>query len=215
MKKIIIEDIEVVVEHKPKNRNSYISIESNGTVKLKTPMKLQFHINLLLRNRLPWIREKLLHIALKKQMKHILGESIVIDAKLENISYYPKLLQMCTNLHVRDEKSLQNCYNRFYLQLSHNILSQEVSDISSRVGLIATEIRFRKMKRQWGNCNSNGVITLNTMLMKLNKKHREYVIIHELCHLKQMNHSQDFYKLLHKLFPDALHVEKEIKNMSF
>ncbi len=215
MKKVIIEDIEVIIEYKPKNKNSYISIDSDGTVRLKTPMRLSFRINLLLRNRLQWIREKRLHVSLKKSMKHKLGENILIAAELVDISKFPKLLQMCENLHVKDEKSLQLCYNRFYLQYSREILGLHVREISAKIGLEAKEIKFRKMKRQWGNCNSKGVITLNTMLIKLNKKHREYVIIHELCHLKYMNHSREFYNLLHSFLPEASRIEKEIQNMNF
>jgi predicted metal-dependent hydrolase len=215
MKKVFIEDIEVIIEHKPRNKNSYISIDSNGVVRLKTPMKLSFRINSLLKNRLEWIREKRLHVSRKKSMKHTLGESIIIATELENISKYPKLLQMCEALHVRDEKSLERCYNRFYLQYAREVLSLQVKEVSARVGLEAKEIRFRKMKRQWGNCNSNAVITLNTMLMKLNIRQREYVIIHELCHLKYMNHSRKFYNLLNTLFPEASKIEKEIQNMNF
>ncbi len=215
MKIYTIEDIEVIVEHKPKNRNSYISIDSDGTVRLKTPMRLSFRINSLLKNKIEWIKAKRLHVTLKKSIKHTLGESVVIDGKVRDISEFPKLLKMCDSLHVRDENSLQRCYDKFYLQFSRDILSLHVKQISQITGLYPKELKFRKMRRQWGNCNSNGVITLNTALMKLTQKHREYVITHELCHLKHMNHSRDFYNLLYTLFPEARSSEKEIKNISF
>jgi len=211
----MIEDIEVIVEYKPRNRNSYISIAPDGTVRLKTPLKLSFRINSLLKERLEWIKAKRLHVRDKKSMQHILGETIFLDGELLALSKNSELQKKIQGLHVRDEVSLERCYNHFYLQRSKETLPLHVKKLSEEIGLFPKELRFRKMKRQWGNCNSHGIITLNTALMKLTRPQRTYVIIHELCHLKHMNHSRDFYSLLYDFFPEAPGIEKELKMMSF
>ncbi len=215
MKRIFIEDIEVIVEHKPRNRNSYISIAPDGTVRLKTPLKLSFRINSLLKERLEWIKAKRLHVSSKKSMKHILGESITLDGQLLPLVQNRELLEKIERLYVRDEISLERCYNHFYLKRSQELLPLHVKQLSEEIGLFPIELRFRKMKRQWGNCNSKGVITLNTALMKLTEVQRSYVIAHELCHLKHMNHSRDFYTLLYDVFPQAPQIEKELKMINF
>lgn len=58
------------------------------------------------------------------------------------------------------------------------------------------------MKRTWGTCNSKGLIRLNTHLVKAPQACLDYVISHELCHLKEMNHGPGFYRLQEAIWPD-------------
>ena len=64
------------------------------------------------------------------------------------------------------------------------------------------DIKLRKMKRQWGNCSLKGIITLNTALIKAPEICIDYVILHELCHFAEHNHSPRFYRLLTQVMPD-------------
>jgi predicted metal-dependent hydrolase len=70
---------------------------------------------------------------------------------------------------------------------------------------------IRTMKRRWGSCSNKGIITLSTELVKLDDLYIEYVITHELCHLKHHNHGHRFYELLSELFPDWKSARKELK----
>lgn len=70
---------------------------------------------------------------------------------------------------------------------------------------------IRTMKRRWGSCSRKGIITLSTELIKLPDIYIEYVILHELCHLKHHNHGADYYKLLSKLFPEWKSIRKELR----
>jgi len=74
-----------------------------------------------------------------------------------------------------------------------------------------TELVIRTMKRRWGSCSSKGKITLSTELIKLPDLYIEYVIVHELCHLKHHNHGAGFYNLLSELFPEWKQVRKQMK----
>ena len=71
---------------------------------------------------------------------------------------------------------------------------------------------IRSMKRRWGSCSSKRIVTLSTELIKLPDPFIEYVIVHELCHLKHPNHGSDYYKLLSELFPEWKSVRKEMRN---
>lgn len=74
-----------------------------------------------------------------------------------------------------------------------------------------TGLIIRSMKRRWGSCSNKGVITLSTELIKLPDQYIEYVIIHELCHLKHHNHGTGFYELLSELFPEWKSVRKNLR----
>jgi predicted metal-dependent hydrolase len=63
------------------------------------------------------------------------------------------------------------------------------------------EVRIKKMKSRWGSCNSRGILTFNLRLMEYSESIIEYIVIHELCHLFEMNHSARFYALLTKYCP--------------
>lgn len=88
----------------------------------------------------------------------------------------------------------------------NNILEQHKNQSFKPTGLI-----IRTMKRRWGSCSNKGIITLSTELIKLPDLYLEYVIVHELCHLKHHNHGNGYYKLLSDLFPGWKQVRKEMK----
>jgi predicted metal-dependent hydrolase len=69
----------------------------------------------------------------------------------------------------------------------------------------------RTMKSRWGSCSNKGIITLSTELIKLPDLFIEYVIIHELCHLKHHNHGTGYYNLLSELFPEWKRLRKELR----
>ena len=211
MKRLNIEGIEVIVEYKPKNRNSYIAISPDGTVRLRTPMRMAFRIKSLLRSRLEWIKEKRLQAAKKPRCGHTLGQTVLFEGIVHDVTAIPKLYGMIERLHVKDESSLQQCYDRFYLKEAKKRLPLHVEHLEKETALVSKALKYRKMKRQWGNCNTKGIITFNTALMMLPSHLQRYVVLHELCHLKHMNHSRDFYALLYCHMPQAPEYERELK----
>ena len=86
------------------------------------------------------------------------------------------------------------------------VLKKPESRIFKPTGLV-----IRSMKSRWGSCSKKGIITLSTELIKLPDIYLEYVIIHELCHLKHHNHGKQYYDLLSELFPDWKQVRKDLK----
>jgi len=74
-----------------------------------------------------------------------------------------------------------------------------------------SHLTIRKMKGKWGSCTSRGRITLNSDLIKPDDSLAEYVIIHELCHLKEPNHGQGFYALLGELVPKWQEMRSRLK----
>ncbi len=73
------------------------------------------------------------------------------------------------------------------------------------------ELRVRRMKRTWGNCSSSGRITLNTALIKAPPGLIDYVICHEICHLREHNHGPAFYALQESLFPRWREMRQELR----
>lgn len=75
-------------------------------------------------------------------------------------------------------------------------------EISKLTGIYPEKLTIKKLTRSWGRCCSNGNISINYHLIKYPPKSIDYVILHELCHLKHMNHSKEFWNLVANYMPD-------------
>jgi predicted metal-dependent hydrolase len=79
---------------------------------------------------------------------------------------------------------------------------EESSARAERHGITATGFQIRKMTNRWGSCTADGNILLNPELIAAPLHCVEYVVVHELAHIKHHNHGPDFYRLLNMLMPD-------------
>ncbi len=74
------------------------------------------------------------------------------------------------------------------------------------------KISIRNQKTRWGSCSRNKNININYKIIYLPEKIAEYIIIHELCHLKEFNHSQNFWNHVSQFIPNYLEFRKKLKN---
>jgi predicted metal-dependent hydrolase len=76
----------------------------------------------------------------------------------------------------------------------------------------APVLRVRRMKASWGTCSADGIITLNPLLMRAPARCIDYVVAHEVCHLREHNHSPKFYELQEALYPDWQRVRRHLND---
>jgi len=86
---------------------------------------------------------------------------------------------------------------RALLELPSRLLA-----LAAQLGLSVRKVSVRNQKRRWGSCSPNGHICLNWRLVLMPDAVRDYVLIHELMHLRRMDHSPAFWKLVGKACPD-------------
>lgn len=91
------------------------------------------------------------------------------------------------------------------------IVQITMQELVQETGLVPNKVRIKNIKYAWGSCSSNKNITINANLIKYSEEAIRYVVLHELCHLKYMNHSADFWKLVETYMPDYKEVKKELK----
>jgi predicted metal-dependent hydrolase len=104
-----------------------------------------------------------------------------------------------------DTRSIKKAVDAWYRKRAHETLGRYVEKcytIAARHGVPEPILMIRTMRRRWGSCSPKGRITLNLNLVKSAVHCIEYVIMHELCHLKYHNHSKSFYSLLTRCQPD-------------
>ncbi len=107
-------------------------------------------------------------------------------------------------VHVEDPKpeEVQKALIRFYQKSGKNYLSHLTKIQSERMGLYPKALSFRSQKTRWGSCSSQGKISLNWRLVAAPSHIAEYVVIHELAHLKHQDHSKNFWRLVEQFSPD-------------
>jgi predicted metal-dependent hydrolase len=90
-------------------------------------------------------------------------------------------------------------------------LPGRVRQLAAQNGFEVNQIRIKHNVSNWGSCSSKGNINLNLNLMRLPQNLQDYVILHELCHLRQMNHGPEFHALLESLCPGHRELSKVLK----
>ncbi|HLP48559.1 MAG TPA: M48 family metallopeptidase, partial [Candidatus Kapabacteria bacterium] len=90
------------------------------------------------------------------------------------------------------------------------IVASYVDRYSRQLQVRAKEIKFRKMRRRWGSCRSDGIITFNRYLQFVPEKLIAYIVYHELTHLIVRGHNQRFKKVIALEFPNYRVLDKEL-----
>ncbi|AJC72050.1 MAG: M48 family metallopeptidase [Thermococcus sp.] len=86
-----------------------------------------------------------------------------------------------------------------------------LNSYAERMGVEPGKIYIRHQKSKWGSCSARGNLNFNVRLISLPRTLREYVVVHELAHLRHLNHSKAFWKLVGEFYPDYKHARKELK----
>lgn len=72
-------------------------------------------------------------------------------------------------------------------------------------------VRIKNQKTLWGSCSKNNNLNFNYKLVLLSERLAEYIVVHELCHLKEFNHSERFWKLVALTIPEYKEIRKELR----
>lgn len=91
-------------------------------------------------------------------------------------------------------------------------ITKRVAYYAALIGVDYGRITIRNQKTRWGSCSSKGNLNFNCLLMLAPWEVIDYVVVHELCHRKEMNHSKAFWREVERILPDYRESEKWLKN---
>jgi len=102
-----------------------------------------------------------------------------------------------------------------YEEYKDKALSLAISRVeffNKNYGFKFNKINIKNQKTRWGSCSKKGNLNFNYKIVVLPKQLADYIIVHELCHLKEFNHSRKFWNLVAKIMPNYLEIKNELKN---
>ena len=110
-----------------------------------------------------------------------------------------------------DASNLRPLVETHFRQLARRELPPRVLELAERHGLKPRKITIRNQSSRWGSCSTTGSISLNWRLIQAPPEVRDYIILHELMHLREMNHSAKFWKLVVEACPDYVQSESWLR----
>lgn len=92
------------------------------------------------------------------------------------------------------------------------VIPERAAYFAGIIGVTYRRITIRNQKTRWGSCSSSGNLNFNCLLMLMPSDIIDYVVVHELCHRKEMNHSKAFWSEIEKVLPDYRERVKWLKD---
>lgn len=229
---MIINNIEYEI-NKGKRKNIYLQIK-NGKVIVKVPYYVtNKQIEEIVYKKSNWIKKSLekynqKNNELKKyqegEIYKILGKEYILKINYEEtnqikvditdcniIINLPFTYKMEPNLSNKIEKII----NKMYMQIIQKQLDYTMKKVTNMVGLAPKKYSVIDMKSAWGSCSSTKNISIALKLIEYSPKAFEYVVLHEVCHLKHMNHSKQFWQMVEGYMPDYKKYKKELNSSKY
>jgi predicted metal-dependent hydrolase len=117
----------------------------------------------------------------------------------------------------KDAKAVETVLREWYQERAKGVFERRLGALyeeSKRHFPCKPTLRVQRMVRRWGSCNSQNVMILNTALVQAPVRCIDYVIVHELCHLRFRDHGTRFFRLLGRLVPDWAVVKGRLESVS-
>lgn len=196
-----------------------IHVEPDGRVLVDAPSSAPLaKVLAAVKKRSRWISQ---HVtAAKARLEHVLAREYVSGESLHYLGrrYRLKVIVdpaataetrmrgafIAVTVPTRQPNAIKSALSTWYRQRAREVFAQRLSMIAEPLSWVhdLPQMRLQFMQRQWGSCSPSGRITLNPWLVGAPREAIDYVLLHELCHLKHHNHGRSFYATLKRHMPD-------------
>lgn len=200
-----------------KLKRHYVTVERGQSVLLRGPIVDEAEQETLVRRRARWIREKLRLVNLPES-----AEAITTGSRLRycgrtyftEVRHCPELTKPCVTFTASrfivenpegisiQPDVLMPVLESFYRDRAQDKLLSRVRHWERQTDLKAQGVRVRHFQSRWASCNAQDVLEFHPRVMELSSSVQDYVILHELCHTVEKNHTKAFWALLARHMPD-------------
>ncbi len=223
-----------------RRRSIAASLLSDGTLAVKAPVLIpEFIIRQFLRSKEDWIIDRIVKRR-KSGLKQLIPTIGTLSNTSETVNFFDQKIRVVvsdsdlaksTRLYkVKDsfqiilppglpahkrEKEIQKVLHDWYRKYSKDELVKRIQKYADITGLTYNKVTVKDVTSHWGSCSAEKNLNFNYRLGMLPVELADYVIVHELCHTVEMNHSQRFWDVVEKFVPDYKARRKELKTYQF
>lgn len=195
-----------------------VSMEDNEIIPLvENKREWIFHKLESYRQRLTQIREDREFISGEKLL--FMGKSYPLrvlehDGQYCSVNFTDDQFFVSINKDVPQEKrreTIRKKLEQWYIGRAKVLIHERLELFTDKISVMVNTVRFKNQKTRWGSCSQKGNLNFNWKLVMASVHIVDYVVVHELCHLRQMNHSKEFWKLVGNQIPDYKERRKWLK----
>jgi len=191
----------------------------NGALEVRAPLFMPTaDIEAFIYSKQKWINDKLLLLPKRTTLPLNYGQTIPYLGKeypiVAKTGGYAGFMQDsfyispgCTSEQIKDA-----CI-KIYRLLAKRHIPSRVQHFATQMGVSPASVKISSAKTNWGSCSSKGNVNFSWRLMMANNDVIDYVVVHELAHLTQMNHSPKFWAIVEDVLPDYKQRKKQLKEL--
>ena len=217
-------EIDYVLKRMPRRRHVHILVNGEGTVEVRTPWRFgRRRARETLRNNAEWVLHTLERARrrIARRPRLVTGARLPLLDRLLRLDLRPRaqgdlfdagrprqglverrgaaLRVSATSL---GEGELRILIEHWYRREAATHLAARVAHYAPLLGVRPAKMTIRGQRSRWGSCSGAGALSLNWRLMMVPEELADYVVVHELCHLRHMDHSPRFWAMVGGVMPD-------------
>ena len=205
MNTIVHQNLSVEIVRTKRRKTASIQIR-DGLVRAVVPDRISdFRVEALIKKRMPWIRKKLqdeLKIIIPSTKEYVSGESLTYLGKnyrlkvIANNKCSVKLIGGYIEVSTpkKSHNKIKDMLTQWYIDHAIERLKEKTDRYANIIGVSPSTVSVRDYKSKWGSCSSDGKISYNWRIIMSPHRIVDYIVIHELCHMLEHNHSKDFWQ---------------------
>ncbi|CAH1388027.1 conserved hypothetical protein [Candidatus Nitrotoga sp. M5] len=177
----------------------------------------------VLQDKAHWVVKKLENWQAKKpvspqwrdgQSITFIGEALTLRVVVSLFATPPLLQSEQLFVHVTDDANealIEQAVTQWLHRGAIKLFQERVAHYAPQMGVTPRMVKLSTARKQWGSCTTRGVVRLNWQLIKMPLLLIDYVVVHELAHLVEMNHSAAFWQIVEIACPDYAKRRRELK----
>jgi predicted metal-dependent hydrolase len=207
--------VEYSVVRGASNKYTYFRFRPDLTLEVVLPKGRVVNVERTIREKSLWLRREYERLSMTKQI--LRPDAVMVGGEMLNAVFHeragdfliPDPTRGVVDVYTNDSTMFKELVRRWFLSETSAYVVRKVTELAPRIGVKPSKVDVREMSK-WGYCTKKGRLSFSWQLIALPERLREYVVLHELTHLLEFNHSIAFRRRLGAVLPDFRDLEVEL-----